>query len=69
MGDSHIILTLGYRFLLSRRRAPDWGDRRESQQGYRVVVSGNPVLALDAAAVAAMDHHLLSVRSKGNAHG
>jgi hypothetical protein len=68
MGDSQIILSLGYRYLLSPRRAPDWGDRRESQQRNRVVVGGNPVLALDPAAVTTMDHHLLSVRPKDNAY-
>ena len=61
--------SLGYRLLLSERRALGRGDGRKPQEGDRVVVGGNPVLALDAAAVAAMDHHLLSVRSKGNSYG
>jgi hypothetical protein len=60
---------LGYRLLLSGRRAPSRGDGREPQQGRWVVVGGNPVLALNAAAVAAMNHHLLSVRPKGNSDG
>jgi hypothetical protein len=66
---SRFVFSLGYRLLLSGRRAPGRGDGHKPQHGRRVVVGGNPVLALDAAAVAAMDHHLLSVRSKGNSYG
>ena len=62
-------LLLRYRLLLSGRRAPGGSDRRKPQQGHRVVVGGNPVLALDAAAVAAMDHHLLAIRPKRDADG
>jgi hypothetical protein len=66
---THFVVYLGYRLLLSGRRAPRWGDGRKPQHGRRVVVGGNSVLALDAAAIATMDHHLLSVRPKRNSYG
>ncbi len=48
--------------LLSGRRAPSRDHGWQPQQGKRVVIGGNPVLALDAATVAAVNHHLLSIR-------
>jgi hypothetical protein len=66
---TQFVFSLGCRLLLSGRRAPGRGDGRKPQQSRWVVVGGNPVLALDAAAVAAMDHHLLSVRPKRNSYG
>jgi hypothetical protein len=67
--SNHPSPSLRNRLFLSRRRVPGRGDRCEPQQRYRVVVGGNPGLAHDTAAVAAMGHHLLSVRSIRNSHG
>ncbi|MDF2759125.1 MAG: hypothetical protein K0S99_1757 [Thermomicrobiales bacterium] len=63
------IFFLGYRLLLSGLRTPGQPNGREPQQDRRIVVGGNPVLTLDTATVAAMDHHLLPVRPKGNSYG
>jgi len=52
------------RLLLSGRGAPSRRHGREPQQGDRVVIGGNPILTLNAAAVAAMDHQLLAIRPK-----
>jgi hypothetical protein len=44
------------RLLLSECRASGRDYGWEPQQGNRVVIGGNPVLALDPAAIAAVDH-------------
>jgi hypothetical protein len=62
------LLYLGYGLLLRRCRAPGRSDRHQPQKGYRVVVGGNPVLALDPAAVAAMHHQLLAIRPKRHSY-
>lgn len=55
--------------LLSGLLAAGRGDRWQAQESKGVVVGGDAVLTLDAAAVAAVHHHLLPIRPVGNADG
>ena len=54
------------RFDVLPRRRLHW---RQPQQGDWAIVGGDPVAPLDAAPVAAMDHHLLAIHAEGNADG
>jgi len=66
--DLFVTSFLSDRLLLGGRRASRRRHGREPQQGDRVVIGGHPILPLNAAAVAAMDHELLAIRPKRDAN-